>query len=57
MPKKQKKSSHKPDETAKKLTTGQAASRLFPKPLLDSVRQDLELPPTPAMPVSPRRKH
>lgn len=56
MPKKPKKSDRKPDPTTKKLTTGQAASRLFPRPILDSVRQDLDLPLIPTMPVSPRKK-
>lgn len=56
MPKKIKKPSHKPDTSTKKLTTGQVASRLFPAPLLDAVRHDLDLPPTPTMPISPRKK-
>lgn len=56
MPKKPKKSSHKPDPATKKLTTGQVASRLFPAPLLDAVRHDLNLPSAPTMPISPRKK-
>lgn len=48
MPKQEKKSEKKrPAKPAHTLTTDEAITRLFPKPLVDAVRRDLQPPPKP----------